>query len=158
MTWFGRLNPDLSRAAQPGRRVDEDVVVARQRRAELPSQQIRKERQPVHSLVQLFLEPVVNEVNIGTNVDDVFVYARLGNDEQAVGRFRSIDPVVDQPLTEVSLRVEVHAQHSFVVIETETDGQVLRDGGFTGAALLVDKGEDLGGFFPKWGERSFLLE
>src|SRR5262249_61919059 len=105
------------------------------------------ERQPIDRLVQLFLEPVVNEVNIGTNVDDVFVYARLGNDEQAVGRFRGIDLVADQPLTEVSLRVEIHAQHAFVVIETETDGQVLRNGGFTSPALLVDKSEDLGGFF-----------
>jgi hypothetical protein len=30
--------------------------------------------------------------------------------------------------------------------QPETDGQILGNGGFTGAAFLIDKGEDLGRF------------
>src|SRR5215475_4128271 len=116
------------------------------------------ERQPVHRFSQILLKLVVNEVNVWTYLDDVFVYVNLGNDKQAVGRFRVIDRPVKQPLAQISLRVKINAQHTFVVAQTETDCQILRDSGFTGAALLIDEGEDPGRFFLYWGDQYFALK
>src|SRR5215468_9579549 len=116
------------------------------------------ERQPVHRFSQIFLKLVVNEVNIGAYLDDVLVYVNFGNNKQAVGRFRVIDRAVEQPLAQVSLRVKVNAQHTFAVAQTETDSQILRDGSFTGAALLIDKGEDPGRFFFYRCDQYFALK
>src|SRR5262245_57059352 len=116
------------------------------------------ERQPVHRFSQIFLKLVVNEVNIGAYLDDVLVYVNFGNNKQAVRRFRVIDRAVEQPLAQVSLRVKVNAQHTFAVAQTETDSQILRDGSFTGAALLIDEGEDPGWFFLYRGDRDIALK
>jgi hypothetical protein len=43
-------------------------------------------------------------------------------------------------VAQVALRVEINAEHTFVMAQSETDGQILRNGGFTGAALLIYKG------------------
>jgi hypothetical protein len=51
----------------------------------------------------------VNEVDIGTYTDDVLVDVDLGDDQQAVGGFRIIDLVVDQPMPQVALWVEIDA-------------------------------------------------
>src|SRR5262245_37690975 len=116
------------------------------------------EWQPVYRLTQVFLKLVVNEVYIGTYLDDVLVYLHFGNDQQAVGCFRIIDRTVDQPLAQVSLRVEINAKHMFVMAQPETDSQILRDGGFTGAPLLIDEGKDPGRFSLCRGDWDFVLK
>ena len=84
----------------------------------------------------------MNEVNIGPYPIDVLVYFNLGDDEQAVGGFRIIYLIVDQPMTQIALRVEVDAQYTFVVAQPETDGEILSNSGLTGATLLIDEGDD----------------
>src|SRR5262249_29302299 len=88
----------------------------------------------------------------------VLVYVNLGNNKQAVGRFRVIDRPVKQTLAQISLRVKINAQHTFAVAQTETDRQILRDSSFTGAPLLIDEGEDPGRFFFYWPVRYFALK
>src|SRR5262245_59282022 len=116
------------------------------------------ERQSVDRLPQVLLKLVVNEVNIRSYRDDVLVYIHFGNDKQAVGCFRIIDRAVEQPLAEVSLRVQIDAEHTFIVSQTEADGQILRNGGFTRAPLLIDEGEDPSRFLLYRGDRDFALK
>ena len=89
----------------------------------------------------------MNEVNIGPYPVDVLVVFNLRDDEQAVGGFRIIYLIVDQPITQITLRVEVDAQYAFVVAQPETDGEILSNSGLTGAALLIDEGDDPGRLF-----------
>jgi hypothetical protein len=89
----------------------------------------------------------VNEVNIGPYPVDVLVYFNLRDDKQAVGGFRVIYLIVDQPMTQIALRVEVDAQYAFVVAQPETNGEILSNSGLTGATLLIDEGDDPGRLF-----------
>jgi hypothetical protein len=90
---------------------------------------------------------IVNEVNIGPHPVDVLVYFNLRDYEQAIGGFGIIYLIVDQPMTQIALRVEVDAQYTLVVAQPETDGEILSNSSLTGATLLIDEGDDPGRLF-----------
>src|SRR6185436_11446607 len=110
------------------------------------------------SLTQIFLKLIVNEVNIGAHTYDVFVYVDLGNDQHTVGCFRTIDLIVNKAMAQIALWIKIHAQQTFVVAYPETDSQILRNGGLTGAAFLIDKGKHFGRFFMQRSDQIFTLK